>query len=206
MALFDVRMIPNELFRIIAPIGTKVAWAGTWRASECFNNFEIWKRVVIDGEELKYSVSNLGRIRSEKGDRIALMRPALTDGYLRTVINQTSISIHILVARAFVPNPFNLPEVNHIYGVKTDNRTSSLEWSTKGDNIRHAWATGLAFRKSGIEARNNKRVAKMLDGKVIEEYYSVKHAADSNGFPACDIGQCARGTTKSSHGFQWKYV
>jgi len=59
------------------------------------------------------------------------------------------MSVHRLVAIAFIPNPLNLPEVNHKNGIKSDNRVQNLEWSTRSDNVKHAIKTGLMTIKKG---------------------------------------------------------
>jgi hypothetical protein len=56
---------------------------------------------------------------------------------------KTSHLIHRLVAIAFIPNPYNFPEVNHIHGIKTDNRATQLEWVTQQQNSDHKWRSAL---------------------------------------------------------------
>ena len=61
------------------------------------------------------------------------------------------VYVHRLVAEAFIPNPDNLPEVNHIDGNRLNNHVSNLEWTSRSGNMQHSWDTGL--RKNAINKR-----------------------------------------------------
>jgi hypothetical protein len=66
------------------------------------------------------------------------------DGYRKVMgRDRVKVYVHRLVAEAFLPNPEGLPEVNHINGVRHDNRVANLEWVSHADNMRHAYSTGL---------------------------------------------------------------
>ena len=103
----------------------------------------------VPGWEGLYEVSNDGRIR-----RISEKSPTLTDyGYLYIGFyekpRKQMRGVHRVVAEAFIPNPDNKPEVNHINGIKTDNRVENLEWVTHQENTQHAIANGLKVRGLG---------------------------------------------------------
>jgi hypothetical protein len=66
------------------------------------------------------------------------------------------IKTHRAVAQAFVPNPENKPDVNHMNGIKTDPRAPNLEWNTHQENVQHAYATGLTKALKGTEVYNAK--------------------------------------------------
>ena len=120
---------------------------------------EEWRPVAISEFSTSYEVSNLGRVRSL--DRLRrcrgigvsrikgrIMRINVSQrGYpsicLRAKPVMRFVSVHRLVAMAFVPNPENLPEVNHIDLVKTNNAATNLEWVSRLDNYLHAASLGI---------------------------------------------------------------
>lgn len=120
-------------------------------------NLEQWKDVI--GYENLYKISNIGKIKSlpktvNRGkfgtryrEEITLKQTFTPKGYNRIILRNNNIKknffTHRLVAMAFIPNPLSLPQINHINGVKDDNRVENLEWCTNSHNILHAFSTGL---------------------------------------------------------------
>jgi len=116
---------------------------------------EIWKD--IEGYEKYYQVSNLGNVRSV--ERIVIDRKSIrnfkskiltrtknTHGYLQVFLSKNgkikTCRVHVLVAKAFLPNPANRPEINHINANRLDNSVSNLEWVTSSENSKHAFNMG----------------------------------------------------------------
>jgi len=92
-----------------------------------------------------YEVNRLGQIRTKTG---RILKPFDDHrGYLRVTLGGKNVRVHLIVAKTFIPNPDNLPVVNHKRGKKHDNRASQLEWCTYSDNTKHAWETGLLKRR-----------------------------------------------------------
>ena len=124
---------------------------------------EIWKK--IEGFE-NYSVSDQGRVRRDNSGRI--LKPGKNiPGYLMVSLYKNgkkyNKSIHRLVAEHFIPNPENRPEVNHRNAVKTDNRLENLEWSTRLENMKHAFEAGIISR---VGEKNG--TAKLTEFQVLE--------------------------------------
>ncbi len=124
---------------------------------------EIWKD--IEGYEGLYQVSNMGRVRSlldsygnQRKTPKTLKNVRQPSGYFRVCLSKGGIGkrffIHRLVAQAFIPNPENKPEVNHIVGDKANNTADNLEWNTRSENIQHALKNNL--RLSGENCKQSK--------------------------------------------------
>lgn len=129
--------------------------------TENLNN-EVWK--VIPGFNNKYEVSNMGRVKSlmYKTPRILKSGTSIAgnpNGYQKVMLRKNNkthrLYVHILVAEAFLPNPENKPEVNHIDEVKTHNWATNLEWVTRKENINH----GTCIARAAETRKNNKKAA-----------------------------------------------
>ena len=108
-------------------------------APECWEDIEGYPN---------YAVSNLGRVKSKKTGK--LLKSYQTRGYLRVSLyndaGRKCKLVHRLVAEAFIPNPDNKSDVNHINGCKTDANACNLEWATASENMSHAHSNGLRPR------------------------------------------------------------
>lgn len=160
-----------------------------------------------------YKISNLGKVLSIK--RNIVLHPELSsNGYLRVGLHKggkvQNKSIHRLVAEAFIPNPENKPQVNHIDGNKQNNTTSNIEWATSSENIIHRFHTlgqkGVNFGKFGQLNHTSKRVAQIKNDKIIAEYGSVREAGRITGILPSTIHRCISGKYKHAGNYQWKYV
>lgn len=163
------------------------------------SNEEIWKPIK-DYENL-YEISNFGVIRKVKTKR-PLKVFYRTNGYYTTSLCKnykvTMIYLHRVIAETFIPNPNNLPCINHIDGNKTNNDLSNLEWCSYSDNNRHAYEIGL---------KNCKKVAQYdIDGNLIKIYNSVINASKETNISQANISSCALGKRNKAGGFIWKYL
>lgn len=140
---------------------------------------EEWRLILIDGIETHYEVSNLGRIRninklSWKTKGVLTPKVNKKSGYCQVVIALNGKDyykyIHRLVSEAFLQNPKNLPQVNHIDGNKQNNRLSNLEWVSQKANMKHAFDNIL------VEGTQKPVFIYSLKGDFVNEYPSISEA------------------------------
>ena len=171
---------------------------------------EVWKDVV--GYEGLYRISNQGTVcRLYKNGKVNFMTPRILNGYWRVKLcngnTQKEYFLHRLIAQAFIPNPDNKPEINHINGIKTDNRIENLEWVTRSENAIHATKTGLLkyseYRYNRARDVNSKPVMCIETGKI---YASYTEAGEDIKTDAAHIGECISGKRSTAGGYHWKLV
>lgn len=171
---------------------------------------EIWKDVV--GCEGIFIVSSIGTIKNLIKSKVVIQKKD-RQGYLRIasrIGKNKTCSAHRIVAFAFIPNPMNKPQINHINGIKDDNRVENLEWATSHENLIHAFKTGLkvsaTLGKFGSDNPKSKPISQYkLDGTFIESFLCVKDANEKTGINITNIRDCALGNRPRAGWYSWKY-
>ncbi len=126
---------------------------------------EIWRDIA--GYDGMYQISNYGRVKSFKYGKWRILKPSLhTGGYLYVTLSKYNKVkhryIHILVAKAFIPNPDGKPEVDHRYGNKFDNYVENLRWVTSKENSKNTKVLGLRKIQQGEELANARLNADLI--------------------------------------------
>lgn len=156
---------------------------------------EIWKD--IQGYKGLYQVSNLGLIKSLKktvshwrGGTSVLKEKTikpykLKTGYLIVQLykngNDKRFLVHRIVAKEFIPNPKNKEQVNHLNGVKTDNRLENLEWCSRSENIKHADENNLRVLKGTNNSQSKLTEEQVLKIRSIGKSKTLQEIADLYG-------------------------
>ena len=152
-----------------------------------------------------YLINKKGEIFSEfKGE---VMKPALRSGYHFVVImtdtgKRVNKMIHRLMAETFLPNPDNLPEIDHIDGNALNNNLDNLRWVTKKENQNNP----ITLSKLKLSAQDiSKPVLQLKNGVIVKEYNSINEAAKMNLFSPIAICMVCKGKRKTHKGYMWRY-
>jgi hypothetical protein len=195
------------------------------------NTMEQWKD--IEGYEGLYQVSNEGRVKSLHREIIykdgrkkvleeKILHNFLSDlGYCHVMLSKDGVpnryKVHRLVAKAFIPNPMNLPIINHKDECKTNNSVVNLEWCDQNYNIHY----GTMIERGREKQLNREDKSKQLDkidkitGEVLESFKSASEVERKySQFKATSVSRCCRGgqylngkwqTITEYKDFMWKY-
>lgn len=174
-----------------------------------------------------FQVSNLGRVKRLESSRVGrdgkrylvderLMTPQVKrDGYCYVSITLNGEThypaVHRLVAKTFLDNPDDKPEVNHIDRDTKNNRADNLQWVTREENMQHWFKTARKFRGNFYLDPARKRSGYEIEqydtsGKFIARFSSVSQASRDLGIGQTNIHRVLRGERRTAGGFVWKMV
>lgn len=175
------------------------------------------REVIIEGYNDMYSVNENGEFFSKFNGRKQIKPYKLKRGYMAVKLSlgnreSKTLYAHRLIAIAFIPNPENKPQVNHINGIRNDNRVINLEWCTNKENQIHSFhvlkrePSRPSLGKFGKDNKTSKPVIQMdLNGNFIKEFESLNEVVRLTGFNSGNISSAARGLYEKCSGFKWKY-
>lgn len=169
-----------------------------------------------------YFISNFGRVFSKKSNKVMKNRVVSKNGYQQITLDNSQLLVHRLVAQAFIPNPNNLPCVNHKDENPGNNDVRNLEWCTYKYNSnygtnpsRHSkqmldrynndpnWKSDCIKRLAEIQKKKRKRVVQLDKFNNYLKTYESSYATEKDGHLSVHVCDCANGKRKTHHGYKW---
>lgn len=169
----------------------------------------------IQGYEGLYQVSNLGNVRNIISNK-PIKGYKNNEGYLNLRLykdkNRKSFKIHRLVGFAFIPIIEGKLNINHINGIKNDNRVENLEWCNQSENVTHGYRVlnskgGFKNNPEYIKNKHSKSVTQYnLNNIPIKTWKSASEIERVLGFSRSCISDCCNNKIKTSAGYIWKFA
>ena len=186
------------------------------KVKNLMTTIKISKKPIKEFE--KYSVDILGTIFSENYHREGYCRSIKQsfdkDGYSRVFLRKNgkyhTKKVHRLVAQAFIDNPNNKPQINHLDGNKKNNSVVNLEWCTQGENEEHKYRV-LKIKhpqkgKFGILNKSSKKVIQYtLENKFVKIWDCILDVKRNLKIDNSSIVKVCKLKYKSAGGFIWRY-
>ena len=171
-------------------------------------DIEIWK--PIPSYETLYEISNNGVVKSL---RTGAVKCSSNNGKYKQVTltkNGTSktYKVHRLVAITFIPNPDNLPQINHKDENPSNNNVDNLEWCTAEYNNnygRHREKLRLTHSLNGAKSVMRAVIQMDKNGNVLNEFASITEASNVTNTSIANISMCCKGNRKTAGGYKWKF-
>lgn len=155
-----------------------------------------------------YEISNIGEVRNINTG--VILKPSISiKGYNTVVLKGKRVLVHRLVATAFIANPQNKSQVNHINGQKRDNRVENLEWVTCSENIIHSYKIGkqrMGWDRELINRNARSHYKKVKAIEIDRVFDSITKASQEHNICLSSISNCLHKRIQTAGGYHWEFI